>query len=98
MPVSALSRRDVSISRGRIAVEFRSAYTLPVTIVLDTGRISIEEPGRDNDVRVYFKPATMSLVLFHYVTRSRAAMTGSLRVWGRRPWLLLPFLREVRLP
>lgn len=86
------------VRRGRIAVEFRSAYTLPVTIVLDTGRISIEEPGRDNDVRVSFKPATMNLVLFHYVTRSRAAMTGSLRVWGRRPWLLLPFLREVRLP
>ena len=86
------------VRRGRIAVEFRSAYTLPVTIVLDTGRISIEEPDRDNDVRVYFKPATMSLVLFHYTTRSRAAMTGSLRVWGRRPWLLVPFLREVRLP
>jgi hypothetical protein len=86
------------VRRGRIAVEFRSAYTLPVTIVLDTGRISIEEPGRDNDVRVYFKPAAMSLVLFHYMTRSRAAMTGSLRVWGRRPWLLGPFLREVRLP
>jgi hypothetical protein len=84
--------------RGRIAVEFRSAYTLPVTIVLDTGRISIEEPGRDNDVRVYFKPAAMNLVLFHYITRSRAAMTGALRVWGRRPWLLMPFLREVRLP
>lgn len=86
------------VRRGRIAVEFRSAYTLPVTIVLDTGRISIEEPSRDNDVRVYFKPAAMSLVLFHYITRSRAAMTGSLRVWGRRPWLLMPFLREVRLP
>lgn len=86
------------VRRGRIAVEFRSAYTRPVTIVLTTGRISIEEPSRDNDVRVYFKPATMNLVLFHYVARSRAAMTGSLRVWGRRPWLLVPFLREVRLP
>jgi hypothetical protein len=37
-------------------------------------------------------------VLFHRITRSRAAMTGSLRVWGRRPWLLAPFLRKVRLP
>jgi hypothetical protein len=89
---------DRPARRGRIAVEFRSAYTIPVTIVLDTGQVSIEEPSRDNDVRVYFKPATMSLVLFHYITRSRAAMTGSLRVWGRRPWLLLPFLRKVRLP
>lgn len=89
---------DRPARRGRIAVEFRSAYTIPVTIVLDTGRVSIEEPSGDNDVRVYFKPATMSLVLFHYITRPRAVMTGSLRVWGRRPWLLVPFLRKVRLP
>jgi hypothetical protein len=94
----ALLDDDKQARPGRIAVEFRSAYTRPVTIVLDGGKVSIEEPSRDNDVRVYFKPATMSLVLFHYITRSRAAMTGSLRVWGRRPWLLMPFLREVRLP
>lgn len=83
---------------GRIAVEFRSAYTLPVTIVLDTGRVSIEEPSRDNDVRVYFKPASTSLMLFHRISRPRAALTGSLFVWGRRPWLLAPFLQKVRLP
>lgn len=40
----------------------------------------------------------MSLVLFHYITRSKATMTDSLRVWGRRPWLLVPFLRKVRRP
>jgi hypothetical protein len=89
---------DRPARRGRIAVEFCSAYTIPVTIVLETGRVSIEEPSRDNDVRVYFEPAILSLVLFHRITRSRAAMTGSLRVWGRRPWLLVPFLRKVRLP
>jgi len=89
---------DRPARRGRIAVEFRSAYTIPVTIVLDTGQVSIEEPSRDNNVRVYFKPATISLVLFHYITRPRAALTGSLLVWGRRPWLLVPFLRKVRLP
>lgn len=89
---------DRPVRRGRIAVEFRSAYTAPVTVVLDTGRVSVEEPGRDNDVRVYFEPATLSLVLFHRITRTRAAMTGSLRVSGRRPWLLVPFLRKIRLP
>lgn len=83
---------------GRIAVEFRSAYTAPVTIVLDTGRVWIEEPSRDNDVRVYFRPAGTSLMLFHRISRPRAALTGSIRVWGRRPWLLAPFLRKVRLP
>lgn len=89
---------DNPIRKGRIAVEFRSAYTDPVTIVLDTGEVWIEEPSRDNDVRLYFEPATLSLVLFHRVSRPRAALTGSLRVWGRRPWLLGPFLRKVRLP
>ena len=89
---------DKPVRKDRIAVEFRSAYTSPVTIVLETGRVWAEEPSRDNDVHVYFKPATMSLVLFHRITQSRAAMTGSLRVWGRRPWLLVPFLQKVRLP
>jgi hypothetical protein len=83
---------------GRIAVEFRSAFTRPVTIVLDNGVVTAEEPGRDNDVRLYFKPATQSLGLFHRVGRPRAAMTGELRIWGRRPWRLAHFLRKVRMP
>ncbi|MEU0213206.1 hypothetical protein [Streptomyces canus] len=89
---------DRRVHQGRIAVEFRSAYTSPVTMVLDTGDVWIEEPSRDNDVRVYFKPADLSLVLFHRIPRAKAALSGALRVWGRRPWLLAPFLRKVRLP
>lgn len=89
---------DRPVRQGRIAVEFRSAYAAPVTIALQDGQVSVEEPSRDNDVRVYFEPAALDLVLFHRVTRRRAAMTGALRVWGRRPWLLMPFLRKVRLP
>ncbi len=96
--VGAVLDDDRPVRPGRIAVEFRSAHTNPVTIVLDSGTLTIEEPSRDNDVRVYFQPAGMSLVLFHYVSRSRAALTGALRVWGRRPWLLAPFLRKLRLP
>lgn len=83
---------------GRIAVEFRSAQTAPVTIVLESGELSAEEPSRDNDMRIYFKPTALSLVLFHRVARLRAAMTGELRIWGRRPWLLMPFFQKVRLP
>jgi uncharacterized protein (TIGR03083 family) len=89
---------DRPARRGRIAVELRSAYTRPVTIVVDNGQVHIEEPSRDNDVRVWFKPSALIFMLFHYTTRSRAAMTGSLIVWGRRPWLLAPFLRKIRLP
>jgi hypothetical protein len=90
--------QDGSARRGRIAVEFRSAYTAPVTVALEDGRVSIEEPSRDNDVRLYFRPTELDLVLFHRVSRVRAVMTGSLRVWGRRPWLLAPFLHKIRLP
>ncbi|MEU5314990.1 maleylpyruvate isomerase N-terminal domain-containing protein [Streptomyces sp. NPDC021562] len=89
---------DRRVHQGRIAVEFRSAYTSPVAMVLDTGNVWVEEPSRDNDVRVYFKPADLSLVLFHRVPRTQAALSGAVRVWGRRPWLLAPFLRKVRLP
>ena len=32
------------------------------------------------------------------VTRLRAALTGKVMVSGRRPWLLLPFWRALRLP
>lgn len=89
---------DRPVRPGRIAVEFRSDYTPPVTMVLDTGKAWVEEPSRDTDVHVYFKPTALSLVLFHRISWARAAMTGSLFVWGRRPWLLAPFLRKVRLP
>lgn len=84
--------------KGRIAVEFRSAHTDPVTIVLDSGAVWAEEPGGRTDVRLYFQPAVLSLVLFHRIGRPRAALSGALRVWGRRPWLLSAFLRKVRLP
>jgi len=83
---------------GRIAVEFRSARTRPVTIVLRDGAVSAQEPSPDDDVRLYFRPTALDLVLFHRVSRPRAALTGGVRVWGRRPWLLPPFLEKVRLP
>jgi uncharacterized protein (TIGR03083 family) len=89
---------DRPVRPGRIAIEFRSAYTTPVTIVLDTGVVSVEEPRRNNDIRVFFKPAMLDLVLFHRVAKPRAALTGAMRVWGRRPWLLPAFLQKVRLP
>jgi uncharacterized protein (TIGR03083 family) len=89
---------DRPVRPGRIAVEFRSAYTTPVTIVLDSGEVSVEEPSGDCDVRIRFRPAALNLVLFHRIGHVQAALTGSLVVWGRRPWLLPAFLRTVRLP
>ena len=82
----------------RIAVNFRSRYTTPVALVLQRGEVSVEEPSRGNDMTVYFEPAMMNLMLFHRVSTPRAALSGKVRVWGRRPWLLPTFMRTVRLP
>jgi hypothetical protein len=83
----------------RIAVEFRSRYTVPFTLVLDGGRVSVEQPGRDIDVHVSFDPPALSLMLFGArISRPRALLTGKVVVWGRRPWLLPTFLRVVHLP
>lgn len=81
----------------RIAVEFRSAHTTPVTIVLHRGRVSVEEPGARPDVRLWFDPSALSLMLFGRISRLRAIGTRGVVARGR-VWLLPAFLRTVRLP
>jgi hypothetical protein len=88
-------RRDRA---GRIAVEFRSDHTAPVTFVLDSGLVTVEEPSSHADVHVRFRPAALNLMLFHRMSRVRAAASGSVVAYGRRPWLLPVFLRKVRMP
>ena len=83
---------------GRIAVEFRSAFTEPAGIVLTDGVVTAEEPRGDADVRIRFRPAALNLMLFHRVGVARTALSGSVVVTGRRPWLLPAFLRKVRMP
>ncbi|WP_242911440.1 maleylpyruvate isomerase family mycothiol-dependent enzyme [Actinomadura terrae] len=84
--------------RGRVAVEFRSRYTRPAVMVLTDGRVTIGHPGRDIDVKVHFDPVYLNLMLFGRVSKARAALTGKVVVWGRRPWLLPVFMRKMRLP
>jgi hypothetical protein len=84
--------------RGRIAVEFRSPYTTPVTMAVTDGFVTVERPGGHTDVRLSFDPPTLNLMLFGRVSRAWAAMTGKVIVRGRRPWTLPAFLRIVRLP
>ncbi|GAA0547314.1 maleylpyruvate isomerase family mycothiol-dependent enzyme [Actinomadura livida] len=84
--------------RGRIAVEFRSRHTEPAVMVLTDGLVTVEKPGPNVDVKLHFDPVALNLVLFGRLSRTRAALTGRIMVWGRRPWLLPAFLRKVRLP
>lgn len=95
--VGHLLDNDEPPSDRRIAVEFRSPHTTPVTVVLHQGRVTVEQPGVA-DVRIFFDPPALNLMMFHRISKARAALTGKVRVWGRRPWLLPAFLRTVRCP
>jgi uncharacterized protein (TIGR03083 family) len=84
--------------KRRIAVEFRSGYTTPVTVVVRNGNVSIEpiSPGADATVR--FDPATLNMMMFGRISKPRAVLTRKIVISGRRPWLMPAFLRTVRLP
>lgn len=82
----------------RIAVEFRSGYTTPVTVVARAGQVSVEPPGSGADVKVRFDPATLNLMLFGRVSKPRAVLTRKVVIGGPRPWLMPAFSRTVRTP
>lgn len=84
--------------QAHVAVEFRSRYTSPVTLSLRDGHVSIADRRSGPDVHLRFDPTTLNLMLFGRISRARAALTGKVVIWGRRPWLLPAFLRTVRLP
>jgi uncharacterized protein (TIGR03083 family) len=84
--------------RRRIAVELRSPYTTPVTLVVRDGRLTAEPPGPGADATVRFDPATLNMMLFGRVSRARAIASRKLVIGGPRPWLLPAFLRTVRAP
>jgi hypothetical protein len=84
--------------RRRITVDFRSPYTTPVTFVVRNGMVSAQPPGQDVDATVRFDPATLNMMMFGRISRSRAVLTRKIIITGRRPWLMPAFLRTVRLP
>jgi hypothetical protein len=96
--VGCLLDNDEPPRQRRIAVEFRSHHTTPVTLVLHGGQVLVEQPSGDHDVRISFDPTTLNLMMFHRISQARAVLTGKVVVRGRRPWLLPTFLRTLRLP
>lgn len=84
--------------KRRIAVEFRSGYTTPVTVVVRDGHVDIEPIGPGADAAVRFDPATLNMMMFGRISRTRAVLTRKIVISGRRPWLMPAFLRTVRLP
>jgi uncharacterized protein (TIGR03083 family) len=84
--------------KRRIAVEFRSGYTIPVTFVVRNGTVALHPPGPGVDATVRFDPATLNMMMFGRISKSRAVLTRKIVIGGRRPWLLPAFLHTVRLP
>lgn len=84
--------------KRRIAVEFRSGYTTPITVVVRHGRVTTEPIGPGADATVRFDPAALNMMLFGRISKSRAILTRKIIVGGRRPWLLPAFLRTIRAP
>ena len=84
--------------RRRIAAEFRSGYTAPVTIVVRNGQVSAEPAGPGADVKVRFDPATLNMMMFGRISKPRAVLTRKVIISGRRPWLMPAFLRTIRFP
>jgi len=82
----------------RISVGFRSRHTTPVSIVLHRGQVSLADWAAPADARVDFDPVVLNLMMFHRISMARAALTGKLRIWGRRPWRLSTFMTSVRAP
>ncbi|SED74666.1 TIGR03083 family protein [Amycolatopsis tolypomycina] len=85
-------------SPRRITVEFRSAYTAPVVMVLQHGGLRVAEPDGAADVRLTFDPAVLVPMMFGRISPPRAVLSGKVRVGGRRPWRLVEFLRTVHMP
>jgi Mycothiol maleylpyruvate isomerase N-terminal domain len=84
--------------KRRIAVEFRSGYTIPVTFVVRNGKATIEPAGLGVDATIRFDPATLNMMMFGRISKSRAVLTGKIVIGGRRPWLMPAFLRTFRVP
>jgi uncharacterized protein (TIGR03083 family) len=82
----------------RIAVEFRSGYTTPVTIVVRNGQVTAEPAGPGADAWVRFDPAALNMMMFGRISKLQAVLTRKIIIGGRRPWLMPAFLRTVRLP
>lgn len=80
------------------AIRFRSRYTTPVVFAVQDDRIVLDPPERTVDATLYFRPAALMQVLFNRLSKPRAALTGQIAVWGRKPWQLSTLLRAVRFP
>jgi hypothetical protein len=86
------------MSPATIAIRFRSRHTTPVVIAVRDSRVVVDPADTAVDATLLFQPAALMQILFSRLSKTRAALTGQVAVWGRKPWRLSAFLQAVRFP
>ena len=88
-----------SPSHKPVSVEFRVPGERSYTIDIVPGRITIT-PSGDGAADVVLRSDTVSLLLmmFERINPFTSVLAGRVRVSGRRPWRILRFRRQVRMP
>lgn len=92
---------DPEAARGltaTVAVHLRGAGD-DVVFVFDDGRLAIrDEWDGPVDVHLASRPREFLLLQLGRIGPLRAAVSGRVVVWGRRPWKLLAFMQAVQGP
>ncbi|HEX6330614.1 MAG TPA: maleylpyruvate isomerase N-terminal domain-containing protein [Actinomycetota bacterium] len=90
---------DRQAARGK-RVTFRLSVRglAPVRLQIADETLEVLPPGRPADAVIAARPAPMLLVSFGRLSRWRAALTGGVFAWGRKPWRALMFDRYFRSP
>ena len=82
-----------------VSVELRLRAGRWMTLVSTSEGVRVEDPTQASpDVRITADPAALWLVMSGRKSPVRAAMNGSVIVWGRRPWRLRRLMEAVRTP
>jgi hypothetical protein len=85
--------RDLDAAGARIEA------AASVYLVFDDGAVTIEPPSsRQVDCHISADPTTLFLLFWSRTRQWPAALSGRLRVWGRRPWLGIQLPRMLPSP
>lgn len=83
----------------RACFDIRVRRTGRAYLVFDDGAVTIEPPSsRQVDCHISAEPTTLFLLLWSRTSQWPAALSGRLRIWGRRPWLGIQLPRMLHNP
>lgn len=89
LPLLLDTRRAAGL-RMRLKLHIR--HGSPLVVVIENDALRVEPPSsQPMDFHVLVDPVAFLLLSFHRISPIRAALTGKIIVWGRKPWLLPKF-------